>query len=66
MEELGCGLVAGIFFAFSTFVIGSGPAVAGQAIAAMQAINAAVLNRWFFAHSSEQRWLALLIVIPRC
>jgi uncharacterized membrane protein len=45
---LGCGLVAGTFFAFSTFVM---PALASlpskQGILAMQAINVAVINRWF-------------------
>ena len=44
---LGCGLVAGVFFAFSTFVM---PALArlpaGQGLAAMQAINVAAINRW--------------------
>ena len=42
---LGCGLVAGIFFAFSTFVM---PALARlpapQGIAAMQSINVAVIT----------------------
>jgi len=45
---LGSGLIAGVFFAFSTFVM---PALArlapAQGVAAMQAINVAVLNRWF-------------------
>ena len=44
---LGSGLVAGVFFAFSTFVM---PALARlppeQGIAAMQAINVAAINRW--------------------
>ena len=45
---LGCGLVAGVFFAFSTFVMKAlvrRPAAEG--IAAMQAINVVVLNPWF-------------------
>ena len=45
---LGCGLVAGIFFAFSNFVmqaLARLPPVRG--IAVMQAINVTVLNRWF-------------------
>ena len=45
---LGCGLVAGVFFAFSTFVM---PALArlpaAQGIAAMQSINVAVINPMF-------------------
>jgi uncharacterized membrane protein len=47
---LGCGLVAGIFFAFSNFVM---PAINRQppasAIATMQAINVVVINRGFLA-----------------
>ena len=47
---LGCGLVAGIFFAFSTFVMRAlGSVTSPQGIAAMQSINVMVLNRWFFA-----------------
>jgi uncharacterized membrane protein len=39
---LGCGLVAGVFFAFSTFVMKALARLpAEQGIAAMQAINAA-------------------------
>lgn len=45
---LGCGLIAGVFFAFSTFVM---PALArlqpAQGIAAMQSINITVMNPWF-------------------
>lgn len=45
---LGCGLVAGVLFAFSTFVM---PALArlpaAQGIAAMQAINIAAINPLF-------------------
>jgi uncharacterized membrane protein len=45
---LGCGLAAGVFFAFSTFVM---PALsrlpAPGGIAAMQSINVAAVNPWF-------------------
>ncbi|HEX8915443.1 MAG TPA: anthrone oxygenase family protein [Humisphaera sp.] len=45
---IGCGLVAGTFFAFSTFVM---PALrrrpAAEALAAMQAVNVAVFNPLF-------------------
>jgi len=45
---LGCGLIAGVLFAFSSFVM---PALSRlpprQAIAAMQSINVAVINRSF-------------------
>ena len=45
---LGCGLVAGVFFAFSTFVMRAlERRPAPEAIAAMQSINVAVLNPWF-------------------
>ncbi|MFQ5973889.1 MAG: DUF1772 domain-containing protein [Alphaproteobacteria bacterium] len=47
---LGAALVAGIFFAFSTFVMTAlSRLLPEQGIAAMQSINVAVLNPWFFA-----------------
>ena len=50
VSALGSGLVAGIFFAFSNFVMKALARVPpAQGIAAMQSINVAVLNRWFFA-----------------
>ena len=46
---LGSGLVAGIFFAFSTFVMKAlGRLAPEQGISAMQAINVTVINPWFF------------------
>lgn len=48
LAALGSGLVAGIFFAFSTFVmraLGRLPGV--QGLAAMQSINVTVVNHWF-------------------
>lgn len=46
---LGSGLVAGIFFTFSTFVMRALARIPQeQGIAAMQAINITVLNPWFF------------------
>ena len=46
---LGSGLVAGIFFAFSTFVMAAlGRLAPEQGILAMQAINVTVINPWFF------------------
>ena len=45
---LGCGLVAGVFFAFSAFVMKALSRLSpGEGIAAMQSINVAVLNPWF-------------------
>ena len=49
-SALGCGLVAGIFFAFSTFVMKALARVpSAQGIAAMQSINITVINPWFMA-----------------
>lgn len=46
----GCGLVAGVFFAFSAFVMKALSRLPfGEGIAAMQSINVAVLNPWFMA-----------------
>jgi uncharacterized membrane protein len=48
LAALGCGLVAGVFFAFSTFVMRAlGTLPPPQGIAAMQSINVVVLNPWF-------------------
>jgi uncharacterized membrane protein len=48
LAALGCGLVAGVFFAFSTFVMKALARLASnEGIAAMQSINVVVLNRWF-------------------
>ncbi len=48
IAALGCGLVAGIVFAFSTFVMKALSRLpGGWRIAGMQSINVAVLNRWF-------------------
>ncbi len=45
---LGCGLVAGIFFAFSAFVMKALSRLPpAEGIAAMQSINVVVLNAWF-------------------
>ncbi len=48
VAALGCGLVAGVFFAFSTFVMQAlGQQPPAQGIATMQAINVTVINPWF-------------------
>ena len=48
VAALGCGLVAGVFFAFSTFVMKALARLpAREGIAAMQSINVVVLNPWF-------------------
>ena len=48
LAALGCGLVAGIFFAFSAFVMKALARVSSeQGISAMQSINITVINPWF-------------------
>ena len=48
VAALGCGLVAGIFFAFSAFLMRALSRLPpGEGMAAMQSINVAVLNPWF-------------------
>jgi uncharacterized membrane protein len=48
IATLGCGLVAGVFFAFSTFVMSALARLQSkEGIAAMQAINITVINPWF-------------------
>lgn len=48
LAALGCGLVAGVFFAFSTFVMSALARLQpAQGIAAMQSINLTVINPLF-------------------
>jgi uncharacterized membrane protein len=48
VAALGCGVISGVFFAFSTFVMRALSRLpAAQGIAAMQSINVVVLNPWF-------------------
>jgi uncharacterized membrane protein len=50
LSALGCGSVAGIFFAFSTFVMNARARLpAAQGIIAKQSINVAVINPLFGA-----------------
>jgi uncharacterized membrane protein len=61
---LGAGLIAGVFFAFSSFVmraLGRVPAPAG--IAAMQAINVTVLNWSFLGAFLGTAALSLLLAV---
>jgi uncharacterized membrane protein len=47
---LGCGLVAGVFFAFSTFVMSALARLQPKdGIVAMQSINITAINPWFMA-----------------
>ena len=48
LAALGCGLIAGVFFAFSTFMMKAlAQQTTSQGIATMQAINITVINPWF-------------------
>ncbi|MPZ19743.1 MAG: DUF1772 domain-containing protein [Luteitalea sp.] len=50
VSALGCGLIAGVFFAFSTFVMRALARLPpAQGIAAMQSINIVVLNPLFLS-----------------
>jgi uncharacterized membrane protein len=48
LAVLGCGLIAGTFFGFSTFVMRAFARLPpAEGIAAMQSVNVAVINPWF-------------------
>jgi uncharacterized membrane protein len=50
LSALGCGLIGGVFFAFSTFVMRALAALPpAQGIAAMKSVNIAVLNPMFLS-----------------
>ncbi len=58
---LGSGLIAGVFFAFSAFVMKAlGRLPVGQGIAAMQSVNVVVLNPWFLGVFLGTALLSLL------
>ena len=64
ITALGCGTIAGVFFAFSTFVMKALARLpANEGIAAMQSINVAAVNSWFWGLSLERplhvSWLSL-------
>jgi uncharacterized membrane protein len=64
VAALGCGLVAGVFFAFSTFVM---PALARlqppQGIAAMQSINITAINPLFMLALFGTAFACLFLVV---
>ena len=65
VAALGCGLVAGVFFAFSTFVM---PALArlqpSQGIAAMQSINITAINPLFMLALFGTAFACFFLVVP--
>lgn len=61
---LGCGLIAGVFFAFSTFVMKALARLApAEGIAAMQSINVVVINPVFMAAFLGTGAACVLLVI---
>jgi len=64
VAALGCGLIAGVFFAFSTFVMRALARLpAPEGIAAMQSINVVVLNRWFLGVFLGSGIVCVLVII---
>ncbi len=64
ITALGCGLVAGILFAFSTFVMKALARVpAAQGIAAMQSINITVINPLFMGAFFGTAAACVLVVV---
>lgn len=61
---LGCGLMAGFFFAFSVCVMRAlGAIQPAHSISAMQSINVAVINPWFLTPFFAVAALCLLLII---
>lgn len=64
LSAVGCGLVAGIFFAFSSFVMKAlGKLPPPQGIAAMQSINVVVINPWFLTVFLGTAAACVLVII---
>jgi len=64
ISALGCGLIAGVFFGFSSFIMGAlGKLPPSQGIAAMQSINVVVINPIFLGVLFGTAALALFLGI---
>jgi uncharacterized membrane protein len=64
LATLGCGLIAGVFFAFSTFVMKAlAQQPPAQGIAAMQSINITVINPWFMTAFLGTALVCILLAI---
>ena len=64
LSAIGCGLIGGVFFAFSTFVMKALAALSPpQGIAAMKSINIAVLNPMFLGFFLGTGLLCIILVI---
>jgi len=63
-SALGCGLIAGVFFAFSAFVMSALARLPPtQGIAAMQSINVVVINPWFLVAFLGTAAACVLLVV---
>ena len=64
IATLGCGLIAGVFFAFSTFVMKAlAKLPAQEGIAAMQSINLYAVKSWFLPAFLGTALACLLVAI---
>jgi uncharacterized membrane protein len=64
IAAIGAGLTAGIFYAFSTFVMaGLGRIAPEQGIAAMNSINVTVINPWFMAVFLGTPALSVILIV---
>lgn len=64
IAALGCGLIAGVFFAFSTFVMKAlAQQLPAQGITAMQSINVRVINPWFMTAFLGTGVVCLVLII---
>lgn len=64
VSAIGSGLIAGAFFAFSTFVMKAlGELPPAQAIRAMQSINIVVINPWFMTAFVGTAGLCVIVAI---
>ena len=64
VTAVACGTMAGVFFAFSTFVMKALARLpANEGIAAMQSINVAAVNSWFLAAFLGTSAACLLVIV---
>ena len=64
VSALGCGLMAGFFFAFSICVMRAlGAIPPAHGISAMQSINVAVINPWFLTPFLGMTVLSVILII---
>jgi len=67
VSALGCGLMAGFFFAFSVCVMKALEAIQpAHGISAMQSINVAVINPWFLTPFLGMAAISVLLIIAAC